>query len=155
VLGGVGICALLRQNRSVTPSDRTVDASLWLAALGCVALTAYYSFWGSPPGAGLFHNADKVGHAMAYFATTLSFLLAGVWRPGRGPGRLPWAEYWLPVAAVVVGIAVEIMQATLTADRKAQIGDVLAEVVGAGLALAIHLAIRRRWRKTWLESETR
>ncbi len=126
-------------------TDRTIDALLWIAALVCVALTTYFSFWASAPGADLFHNADKVGHALAYFATTLSFLLAGVWRPGRGPGRWPWAEYWLPAVAVVAGIAVEIMQATLTSNRKAQVGDVLAEVVGAGLALIVHLAIRRWW----------
>jgi len=126
--------------------DKAVEALFWFVAMACVAVTTYFSFWGSAPGAGLFRNADKVGHAIAYFATTLSFLLAGVWRPGRGPGRWPWAEYWLPLAAIAAGIIVEVMQATLTTDRTAQVADVLAEVVGAGLALAIHLAIRRRRR---------
>lgn len=123
--------------------DRALDVALWFTAVLCALLTLWFSFGASPPGAGLFTNADKVGHAIAYFATTLSFLFAAVWRPGRGKGRLPAAGYWFPVVAVAAGIVIEILQG-LTPSRSAQVGDVLAEVIGAGLALAVHAAVRRR-----------
>jgi VanZ family protein len=116
--------------------------ALWLVAAACVCLTVYFSFWGSPPEANAFRGADKVGHALAYFATTLSFLLAAVWRPGRGPGRWPRAGLWFPIAAVLAGITVEIMQATLTSTRNGEIGDVVAEAIGAGLAFAAYTLIR-------------
>ena len=123
--------------------ERALDVALWCTAALCAFVTLWFSFFASPPGAGLFPNADKVGHALAYFATTLSFLFAAVWRPGRGDGRLPNAGYWFPVVAVVCGIVVEILQG-FTATRSAQAGDVLAEVIGAGLALGVHEIVRRR-----------
>jgi hypothetical protein len=121
--------------------DRVVDGALWLAWMACFGATLYFSFWADPFG-GAFHGADKVGHAVAYFATTISFLLVAVWRPGRGLGRWPQAGVWFPVAAVIAGIAVEIMQATLTATRTAEVGDVVAEVVGSGLAFIVHALTR-------------
>ena len=123
--------------------DRALDVALWFTAALCAYITLWFSFFASPPGADAFAGADKVGHALAYFATTLSFLFAAVWRPVRGGGRLPNAGYWFPVVAVLAGIAIEIAQG-FTATRSAQAGDVLAEVIGAGLALGVHALVRRR-----------
>ena len=123
--------------------ERAMDVALWFTAALCAFITVWFSFFASPPGADAFAGADKVGHALAYFATTLSFLLAAVWRPVRGDGRLPNAGYWFPVVAVLAGIVIEVLQG-FTASRSAQPADVVAEVIGAGLALAVHAVVRRR-----------
>ena len=123
--------------------ERAMDVALWFTAALCALITLWFSFGASPPGADAFPGADKVGHALAYFATTLSFLFAAVWRPVRGDGSLPNAGYWFPAVAVLAGIVIEVLQG-LTASRSAQAGDALAEVVGAGLALGVHASVRRR-----------
>jgi VanZ family protein len=123
------------------PSDLVVDAVLWALAVACAAGTIWFSFGAPPPGAALFPGADKAGHAIAYFATTLSFLFAAVWRPGRGPGRFPRLGWLVPVAAVGVGGAVEILQG-LTPARTAELNDVVAEVLGSAAAMAVHALVR-------------
>ena len=84
-----------------------MDRALWALTLACAATTIWFSFGAPPPGVDLFPSADKVGHAIAYFATTLSFLFAAVWRPGRGPGRFPRLGMWFPVAAIAGGGLIE------------------------------------------------
>jgi VanZ family protein len=126
---------------SKPPSDLVVDTVLWALAVACAAGTIWFSFGAPPPGATLFPGADKAGHAIAYFATTLSFLFAAVWRPGRGPGRFPRLGWLLPPAAVAVGVVVEILQG-LTASRSAELNDVVAEVVGSAAAMAVHALVR-------------
>jgi VanZ family protein len=118
-----------------------VDAVLWALAVVFAVGTIWFSFGAPPPGATLFPGADKAGHAIAYFATTLSFLFAAAWRPGRGPGRFPRLGWLLPPAAVAVGGVVEILQG-LTASRSAELNDVVAEVVGSGAAMAVHMLVR-------------
>ncbi len=103
----------------------------------CAAITLWFSFVASPPGTTFFAGADKVGHAIAYFATTLSFLFAAVWRPGRGEGRYPRVGMWFPMGAVGFGVLAEVLQG-LTPHRSPELNDVLAEAVGAVLALGIH-----------------
>ena len=125
--------------------DRMVDLALWCIAAGCALTTVWFSFGAEFPGVHAFHGADKVGHAIAYFATTLSFLFAAVWRPGRGPGRFPRAGYWLPVAAVAAGGVIEILQG-MTPTRNAHFDDFLADLVGAALGLGVHTLVR--WRSS-------
>ena len=120
-----------------------IDRGLWTLTAACVAATLWFSFVAPPPGADLFPGADRMGHAIAYFTTTLSFLFAAVWRPGRGIGRLPHLGRWFPLAAIAGGAVIEILQG-MTASRTAEIYDLVAEAIGAVAALAAHTLIRRR-----------
>jgi VanZ family protein len=120
-----------------------IDRGLWTLTAACAATTLWFSFVAPPPGADLFPGADRVGHAMAYFTTTLSFLFAAVWRPGRGIGRFPHLGTWFPLAAIAGGAVIEILQG-MTATRAAEAYDLVAEAIGTGAALAVHTLIRRR-----------
>ena len=65
--------------------DVIIDVGFWAWRRPAAAATSF-GFVSPPPGADLFPGADKVVHAIAFFATTLSFLLSAVWRPaGQGP----------------------------------------------------------------------
>ncbi len=119
----------------------TVDVALWVLTVLCALATVWFSFFQGPPGGNAFPGADKAGHALAYFATLLSFLFAGVWRPGRGDGPFPKFAPWAAALAVGGGIAIEILQG-MTATRTSDVRDVLAEVVGALAALWVHAYVR-------------
>jgi VanZ family protein len=123
--------------------DGMIDRGLWALTAAFIAVTLWFSFVAPPPGADLFTGADRVGHAIAYFTTTLSFLFAAVWRPGRGIGRFPHLGRWFPLAAIVGGALIEIAQ-EITTTRTAEVYDVVAEAIGTGAAVAVHALIRRR-----------
>ena len=120
-----------------------IDRGLWALTAACVAATLWFSFVAPPPGANLFTGADKVGHAVAYFATTLSFLFAAVWRPGKGVDRSARLGVWFALAAIAGGAVIEIIQG-MTATRSAQALDLVAEAIGTATAVAIHALIRRQ-----------
>lgn len=73
-----------------------------------------------------------------YFATFLCFLLAAVWRPGRGDGPFPTKASLFALSVLIAGIVIEVLQEIATAHRHAEVGDVLAEFIGVFGALAIH-----------------
>jgi VanZ family protein len=125
------------------PPARMIDGSLWALTAVCAATTLWFSFVAPPPGVDLFSAADKVGHAIAYFATTLSFLFAAVWRPGKIRGRFPQGWRLFPPAAVAGGAVIEILQG-MTATRTAQAYDLVAEAIGTTVAVAVHALVRRR-----------
>jgi VanZ family protein len=125
-------------------TDRAIDLVLFALAALCAATTVWFSFGAPPPGASLFAGADKVGHATAYFATTLSFLLAAVWRPGAGQRRFSRWGWLFPVAAVAAGVAIEIIQGVVP-PRSPEFADVVAEIVGAGIATALFAMVRWRY----------
>jgi VanZ family protein len=120
-----------------------IDRGLWALTAACIATTVWFSFGAQPPGAHLFSGADKVGHAVAYLATTLSFLFAAVWRPGRGIGRFARLGGWFALAAIAGGAVIEILQSQI-ATRGGDLADLVAEVVGTAAAMAIHSHVRRR-----------
>jgi VanZ family protein len=120
-----------------------IDKALWSLTAASAATTLWFSFVAPPPGADLFPGADRLGHAVAYFATTLSYLFAAVWRPGRGTGRSAHLGRWFPLAAIAGGVVIEILQG-MTATRAAEVYDVVAEAIGATVAAAVHALIRRR-----------
>lgn len=120
-----------------------IDRGLWALTGICAAITLWFSFVAPPPGADLFEGADRIGHALAYFTTTLSFLFAAVWRPGRGVGRFPTLGRWFPLAAITGGAVIEILQG-MTASRTAEVFDLVAEAIGAAAALSLHALIRRQ-----------
>jgi VanZ family protein len=121
----------------------TIDGGLWALTAACAAATFWFSFVSPPPGADLFPGADKVVHAIAFFTTTLSFLLSAVWRPGRGKGRFPAGWRWFLPAAVAGGVVIEIVQGMIP-TRTAEAYDMLAGAIGIAVAVAIHALIR--WR---------
>jgi VanZ family protein len=114
-----------------------IDRGLWALTAACAASTLWFSFVVSAPG------PDKLGHAIAYFTTTLSLLFAAVWRPGRGIGRFPRLGGWFALAAIAGGVAIEILQG-MTATRSAEVYDVMAEAIGVAAAFAVHGLIRRQ-----------
>jgi VanZ family protein len=120
-----------------------IDRALWGLTAASAVTTLWFSFVAPPPGADLFPGADRVGHAIAYFTITLSFLLAAVWRPGRGIGRFPALGRRFPLAAIAGGGVIEILQG-MTAVRAAEVYDVAAEAIGITVAVAVHALIRRR-----------
>jgi hypothetical protein len=125
-----------------TRTAAVIDVGLWALTVACAGATFWFSFVAPPPGADLFSGADKVGHAVAYFATTLSFLFAAVWRPVRGPGPFPHLKLWFAFAAIAGGAVIEILQG-MTASRSAQALDLVAEAVGTASALLVHTLVRR------------
>ena len=126
-----------------TRRDVIIDVGFWALTAACVATTFWFSFVSPPPGADLFPGADKVVHAIAFFATTLSFLLSAVWRPGRGKGRFPEGWRWFLPAAVAGGVMIEIIQGMIP-TRTAEANDMFAGMIGIAAAVAIHALIR--WR---------
>ncbi len=124
------------------PKTSPADAALWAAAVGSLALLAAFSFAATPPGAHLFTNSDKVLHAVGYAAASCLFLLAAVWRPGRGDGRFPRAATWIVLAGFVTGIAIEIVQGRAGRQRSGL--DFLADVIGVLVALGVWSAMKRR-----------
>ena len=131
-----------------------IDRGLWALTGACIAITLWFSFVASVPGADVFTFADKVGHGIAYFATTLSFLFAAVWRPGRGWGRFTSLNRWFPVAAIVGGVIIEILQEAVFV-RSAELYDVVAEVIGTSAAVVVHELIRRRMRSSITDASSR
>ena len=108
-------------------------------------LTLLFSFGLSTPSSGTFPLADKLGHGAAYLATFICFLLAAVWRPGRGDGSFSTKAVPFAIGVVAVGIVIEVMQEVATTNRRAEPGDVLAEALGVIVALAVHAWMRRAW----------
>ena len=121
--------------------ERLIDAALWALTLLCAGLTLSWSFGPSAPGADAFPGADRVGHGIAFFATSLSFLLAAVWRPGRGRGPLHAWRWALVAALIVLGGLVEIGQSAFTETREAEFWDWFCELIAIFLAAGIVAAL--------------
>ena len=136
-------CGAVAAPKTQARRGRLVDTALWATTALLALLTMLFSFGLSPPGTSTFPLADKLGHGGAYFATFLCFLLAAVWRPGRGDGSFPTKAAVFAVGVVMAGVAIEVLQEVATQGRRAEAGDVLAEVIGAFGALAVHTWLRR------------
>lgn len=119
-----------------------IDRLLWTAAFGCLMLVWVFSLEVIPPRADAFENADKVYHAFLYAGTSFLFLLAAVWRPGRGDGRFPWAGRWLVLAACGAGFVIEVLQGLI--GRQRSLLDGLANVTGVLVAFGVWIALRRK-----------
>jgi hypothetical protein len=78
---------------------------------------------------------DKLEHAIAYFVLTL-------WFSGLYPKGSLW---WIALALVLMGCAIEIAQGTFTSTRQMDVNDALANFVGVAVALVLALAGASRW----------
>ncbi len=86
---------------------------------------------------------DLALHAAAYGPTTLSLLLAGVWRPGRGEGPFPKLTVAFIAAILVLGVVLELVQAfALAGVREGEIADALANGIGVGAGAAVWSLLR-------------
>src|SRR5699024_11050746 len=88
------------------------------------------------PGAGI-PGADKLTHAVVFALT--------VWAAGRllAP-RTRFPMGWVVIAALVHTLVSELVQGLALTGRGADIGDVLAGVVGIALGLAVWIGERLR-----------
>jgi VanZ family protein len=125
------------------PSERRIDLALWILTGACAGATLWFSFFSGPPGAHLFPEADKVGHALAYGSTLLCFMFAAVWRPVRSDGPFPRSAFPVAMLAIAVGIVIEVLQGRYF-HRDAQLFDVVAEVIGSFAAFAVFTLVRRQ-----------
>ena len=120
-----------------------MDLLLWVLTALSAALTLAFSFRFVPPEVDAFPHADKVWHGLAYFTTAVLFLLAAVWRPGRGAGPFPRAGLVFALIGVAAGGLVEVAQ-SFTATRDAELLDWVVEIVGILAALGVVVALRAR-----------
>jgi hypothetical protein len=122
-----------------------LDILLWVLTALSAMLTLVFSIRLVPPGVDGFLHADKMWHGVAYFTTTLLFLLAAVWRPGRGAGPFPRASIVFALLGIAAGGVIEIAQG-FTARRDPELLDWMAEAVGVLAALGLMAALRTRAR---------
>jgi VanZ family protein len=128
---------------SVRADLSRLDIFLWALTAFSAALTLVFSFELSAPGLDGFRHADKMWHVLAYFTTSLLFLLAAVWRPGRGAGPFPHAGIVFALIGSAAGGLVEFAQG-FTATRDPELLDWLAEIVGILAALGVVVVLRAR-----------
>jgi hypothetical protein len=110
---------------------RLIDGALWAGAGAALAGTLVLSLGPAPPEVAGVRFSDKLLHGGAYAVMTVLWLLAAVWRPGRGAGRFPRAPIVLVIGFGVLGVVIELLQLPL--DRTADPMDALADVVGVAL----------------------
>jgi VanZ family protein len=117
-----------------------IDVVLWAAAILCGLVTLWWSLVSLPPERHLFRGVDKLQHGLAYFVTSLSLLLAAVWRPGRGDGPFARWSIWIVGALVAAGAGIEVLQSFI--GRDAELGDWIAEIVAVALAYGVLQIVR-------------
>lgn len=122
--------------------ERAVDLVLWAATAVSAAMTVYLSLVVAPPGTSAFSDADKVEHLIAYAVTGSLFMLAAVWRPGRGEGLLWGLRAWVLPAAILGSGAIEIVQGWI--GRNQELADWVAGSAGAAIAVGVNVWLRRR-----------
>jgi VanZ family protein len=120
---------------------QTHDRWLWLIAWGCVFLDPVVSLLPKPTQVAALTLPDKLLHFFAYMTMTTTFLLAGVWRPGKGNGKWPEAAATITIAAAAYGGLMELLQGLV--GRDAQILDEVANVLGCFAGLMLWLSLVR------------
>lgn len=110
----------------------SIDIALF--GLAC-AVSAYVLFWPDPPGEVPFPYADKLVHAAVF--------LAVAWTGSRV--GLPLRAFGIALVAYAIGS--EVTQQTLLAERSGDWTDVIADLVGAGVAFTVARPRSPRTRK--------
>ncbi len=124
------------------PTFDAVDVALWLSAVGVVVAVLLLALGRPSPLESAFPGADKVGHFLATGTVTGLVLLAAVWRPGRGPGPFPRGAPFVILGAILGMEFLEIAQPLFSRDF--QVGDIVADVLGALAAYAVWSAASHR-----------
>jgi hypothetical protein len=112
-----------------------VDLVLWVVAWLLVAGVVWSSLGPPPSALADLSFGDKLLHFGAYAATTVTFLLAAVWRPGRGSGGFSRSAPLIVGAAIVLSCVIELAQGAFT-SRTADGWDAVASILGAVAAWA-------------------
>lgn len=118
-----------------------MDIALWILGAVLSALLLFYSFVRAPALATAFPEADKLWHCLAFASTITVYLLAAVWRPGRGEGAFPRAAPVIVAAAVATAVLIEILQGAFF-HRDAQVLDAVAGSVGTLAAFGAWIGLR-------------
>ena len=124
------------------PAPSRLDGLLWAAALGLAGVSCWLSLMVPGTNPKVFPGSDKIVHAVVVAAGVALFLLAAVWRPGRGPGRFPRAAPWIVLGAVTLGGLIEILQGSVF-DGDPELRDWVADVAGAALGFLVWFLARR------------
>ena len=82
------------------------------------------------------HFGDKIEHSIAWFVLTMTGLLLSHHRPRA-----------IAAFAIGVGVAVELLQATLGFGRHGDWRDLVADALGVVVALALYAVIQRLRRR--------
>lgn len=115
-----------------------------------VTLLSLFSFSGTNvlPSIRIPH-LDKLVHFIFYFGATVLGTLCVLERT-NGRTTLNKAILWVAGFAILYGIIIEVLQATLTSDRYGDFMDVLANSAGALLGgLAVRLFFSGNTRLKW------
>jgi hypothetical protein len=123
---------------------RAVENGLWCVAWGLLGSAVALSL--SPDGAGVrFGSSDKVLHSAGYGALALSLLLAAVWFPGRGRGRLANQAVLLISAVIGLSLVLEVLQGFVgrDADTLDAGANLLGSVGGYGIWRLLRTTDRR------------
>lgn len=124
--------------RGVVTTPAATRLRLLLPAV-YTAVILWLSLVPTPPSAPSFLVWDKLQHAVAF---AVFALLAGwAFTPLAAGSRRPWS--WVMASAMVCGVLIEILQGLLTETRTAELGDLVADAVGAGIVCLI-VAVRGR-----------
>jgi hypothetical protein len=132
------------RSSTLSRRDRSIDLILWVLFGVSIAMTLFWAFGPDPPKVRILSHADKVFHALAFASIFGSYLLAAVWRPGRGPGPLVGTAVPAAAALVAFGLVIELVQGEFL-GRDAELFDVAAEVVGMAIAVGVVRALG--WRR--------
>jgi hypothetical protein len=118
-----------------------IERALWWSAWVSVGAALLLSLG---PGGGAEPSSimDKLAHVGGYGAMSVCFLLAAVWLPGRGGGRLPNGSGWILAAILAFSLVVEIAQGFV--GRSTDPLDGVANALGVGIAWLAWRAARRR-----------
>ena len=110
-------------------------AIIWTAIIGVCCLISMKNFE-SAPIEGKY--TDKLVHFTFYFTFTVLWFLA---LREKNIGKEALLRFKVFIGAVVFGIFIELFQSWFTADRSADVADVIANSSGsAGAVLALWLA---------------
>jgi VanZ family protein len=125
------------------PTSHVWISCCWVLTALSAALTLVFSIGLVPPGVDGFPHADKMWHGVAYFTTSLLFLLAAAWRPGRRAGPFPHAGIVFALLGIPAGGVAEIARG-FPARREPELLDWVVEAVGILAALGLIVALRAR-----------
>lgn len=109
------------------------DRLLWSTAWALAVIDLLLSLLPQPGRVAGGALPDKLIHVAAYMILTVAFLLAAVWRPGRGEGRWPNGAAAVVFATGAFGLLVEVLQGFY--GRDAEVFDVVANFLGCIAAL--------------------
>tara|TARA_R110002073_G_scaffold108336_9_gene243595 strand:- start:23528 stop:23914 length:387 start_codon:yes stop_codon:yes gene_type:complete len=86
-------------------------------------------------------SSDKIGHTIAYFSLTVSWLYTFV----RKQNFNKFARYSI-VGCFIYGIVIEVLQTTITSYRTASYLDILANSAGIVLAILVFHLLEKKIR---------